>query len=197
MITQAIEQSALDQIFFDARTHRHWQDRSVSKHTLDALYALMRLGPTSGNCSPGRFVFLTTKKAHERLKDCLAGGNVRQTMSAPVTVIVAYDTEFYEQLPYLSPHNNSRAWFVGKPVAIESTGFRNSSLQAAYLIIAARSLGLDCGPMSGFSPKEVNEEFFLDTTWKVNMLINLGYGINEKLHDRQPRLDFATACEVL
>jgi 3-hydroxypropanoate dehydrogenase len=197
MTMKAIEQKALDQIFFDARTHRHWQDREISRNTLDALYALMRLGPTSGNCCPGRFVFLTTNKGHKRLEPCLAGGNVTQTMSAPVTVIVAYDTEFYEQLPYLSPHNNSRAWFVGKPVAIESTAFRNSSMQAAYLIMAARSLGLDCGPMSGFSPKEVNEEFFLDTTWKVNMLINLGYGIEDKLHDRQPRLDFDTACKVL
>ncbi len=197
MTSQAVEQNSLDQLFFTARTYRNWQDRSISKKTLEALYALMRLGPTSGNCCPGRFVFLDSKRGHERLEACLAAGNVRQTMSAPVTVIVAYDTEFYEQLPYLSPHNNSRSWFVGKPTAIETTAFRNSSLQAGYLIMAARALGLDCGPMSGFSPAKVNEAFFLDTTWKVNLLINLGYGVKDKLHDRQPRLSFETACKVL
>ena len=197
MIRETLAQVALDQLFFNARTHRYWEDRDISKEILEALYALLRLGPTSGNCCPGRFVFLTSKRGHERLEACLAAGNVRQTISAPVTVIVAYDTEFYEELPYLSPHNNSRSWFVGKPTAIESTAFRNSSLQAGYLIMAARALGLDCGPMSGFSPRQVNEEFFLDTTWKVNMLINLGYGISKRLHERQPRLTFDTACKVL
>ena len=197
MTRQAVDQNSLDQLFFHARTHRYWEDRSISKDTLEALYALMRLGPTSGNCCPARFVFLTSEGAHKRLESCLAAGNVRQTMAAPVTIIVAYDTEFYEQLPFLSPHNNSRSWFVGKPTAIESTAFRNSSLQAGYLIMAARALGLDCGPMSGFSPRQVNEEFFLDTTWKVNMLINLGYGVEDKLHERQPRLKFDDACKVL
>lgn len=197
MIRETLAQETLDQLFFNARTHRYWEERGISTGTLEALYALMRLGPTSGNCCPARFTFLVSEAAHKRLESCLAAGNVRQTMAAPVAVIVAYDTEFYEQLPYLSPHNNSRSWFVGKPTAIESTAFRNSSIQAGYLIMAARALGLDCGPMSGFSPKEVNEEFYLDTTWKVNMLINLGYGVEDKLHDRQPRLKFDVACKVL
>ena len=140
MIRETLAQDALDQLFFNARTHRYWEDREISQDTLEALYALLRLGPTSGNCCPGRFVFLTSKRGHERLESCLAAGNVRQTISAPVTIIAAYDTEFYEELPYLSPHNNSRSWFVGKPTAIESTAFRNSSLQAAYLIMSARGV---------------------------------------------------------
>ena len=197
MSKKALDQTALDQLFFQARTHRHWQDRKINRKTLEALYALLRLAPTSSNCSPARFLFIKSPAAKERLKNCLAAGNVDQTMTAPATVIVAYDTEFYEQLPYLSPRNNARSWFVGKPTAIESTAFRNGSLQAAYLIMAARALGLDCGPMSGFSPAQVNEEFFLDSTWKVNLLINIGYGQDDRIHPREPRLNFETACKVL
>lgn len=154
-------------------------------------------GPTSANSSPARFVFLTTPAAKERLKPALSAGNVDKTMAAPVTVIVAWDTQFYDQLPRLFPQFDMRPIFAGKPALIEETALRNSSLEGGYLIIAARGLGLDCGPMSGFDQSKVNAEFFPDGKWKTNFLCNLGYGDPSKLFPRNPRLDFDEACVVL
>lgn len=191
-----LDNTALDQLFNEARTHSYWQDKPLEAGILEQLYALTAPGPTSANCSPGRFVFVTSQEGKEKLKPALSSGNVEKTMTAPVTVIVAHDMAFYDRLPQLFPHADARSWFTGSPELVKETAFRNSSLQAGYLILAARSLGLDAGPMSGFDPSKVNEAFFADSSWQVNMLINLGYGDNEKLHPRLPRLRFEQACKL-
>lgn len=188
-----LDTAALDTLFNDARTHSYWQDKPVDPALLEQLYALTVLGPTSANCLPARFVFVTSAEGKETLKPALSSGNLDKTMSAPVTVIVAWDREFYEQLPALFPHADARSWFTGSPEAAKETAFRNSSLQAGYLILAARSLGLDAGPMSGFNPEKINEAFFPDGQYQVNLLINLGYGDASKLHPRLPRLSFEQA----
>ncbi|WNK44353.1 malonic semialdehyde reductase [Pantoea agglomerans] len=188
-----LDTAALDTLFNDARTHSYWQAKSVDNALLEQLYALTALGPTSANCSPARFVFVTSAEGKEKLKPALSSGNLEKTMSAPVTVIVAWDREFYEQLPALFPHADARSWFTGSPEAAKETAFRNSSLQAGYLILAARSLGLDAGPMSGFDPAKINDAFFPDGQYQVNLLINLGYGDASKLHPRLPRLSFEQA----
>jgi 3-hydroxypropanoate dehydrogenase len=193
----AISQEALDQLFHQARTHTAWLPQPVPEHLLRQIYHLTSLGPTSANSSPGRFVFLTTPQAKERLRPALAPGNVDKTMAAPVTVIIAYDAEFHEKLPKLFPQTDARSWFHGKPAFIEETAFRNGTLEGAYLIIAARALGLDCGPMSGFDPAKVNAEFFPDGKWKANFLCNLGYGDTTKLFPRNPRLPFDEASKIL
>jgi 3-hydroxypropanoate dehydrogenase len=192
-----ISNDALDQIFRHARTHNGWLPQPMPVELLRQVYELAALGPTSANTTPARFVFLTTPQAKERLRPALAPGNVEKTMSAPVTVIIAWDTEFYEKLPKLFPHADARSWFAGKPALIEETGFRNGSLEGAYFILAARALGLDCGPMSGFDQAKVNAEFFPGGKWKVNFLCNLGHGDPAKLHPRNPRLPFDEACRVL
>lgn len=192
-----LHDAALEQLFRSARTHNAWQDKPVAEATLRELYDLLKWGPTSANSCPGRFVFIASEAAKQRLKPALAEGNLDKTMSAPVTVIIAQDMEFYEQLPKLFPHTDARSWFVGNSAAIEKNAFRNSSLQAAYLIIAARALGLDCGPMSGFDADKLNAEFFPDGQWKTNFLCNLGYGDPAGLFPRGPRLDFEEACRVL
>jgi len=189
-----LDQPALDQLFNQARTHSYWQNKPLEAGVLEQLYALTALGPTSANCSPGRFVFVTSQEGKEKLKPALSSGNLEKTMTAPVTVIVAHDLAFYEQLPQLFPHADARSWFTGSPELAKETAFRNSSLQAGYLILAARSLGLDAGPMSGFDPAKINEAFFAGSSWQVNLLINLGYGDAEKLHQRLPRLRFEQAC---
>ena len=191
-----LDNTALDQLFNEARTHSYWQDKPLEAGILEQLYTLTALGPTSANCSPGRFVFVTSQEGKEKLKPALSSGNVEKTMTAPVTVIVAHDMAFYDQLPQLFPHADARSWFTGSPELVKETAFRNSSLQAGYLILAARSLGLDAGPMSGFDPSRVNEAFFAGSSWQVNMLINLGYGDREKLHPRLPRLRFEQACKL-
>ena len=203
---------ALDQIFRSARTHTAWLDRPVTEETLRELYDLMKWGPTSANSSPARFLFIRSPEAKERLRPTLSPGNVDKTMSAPVTVVVAYDMLFYEKLPKLFPHSPSmRALFATNPQLVEETAKRNSSLQGAYLIIAARSLGLDCGPMSGFDHAKLDEEFFGGEEVcegceqeffpkghvKSNFLINLGYGDAAKLFPRSPRLEFNEACTIL
>jgi 3-hydroxypropanoate dehydrogenase len=196
-VTQSISENALDQLFRKARTHNGWLPKPVSVDLLKKVYDLARFGPTSANTSPARFVFVTTPQAKERLKPALSSTNVEKTMAAPVTVIVAWDTEFYEKLPKLFPHVDARAWFAGNPAMIHESAFRNSSLQGAYFILAARALGLDCGPMSGFDAEKVNAEFFPDGKWKANFLCNLGYGDPTKLLPRNPRLEFEEACRVL
>jgi len=191
-----LDNTALDQLFNEARTHSYWQDKPLEAGILEQLYALTALGPTSANCSPGRFVFVTSQEGKEKLKPALSSGNVEKTMTTPVTVIVAHDMAFYDRLPQLFPRDDARSWFTGSPELVKETAFRNSSLQAGYLILAARSLGLDAGPMSGFDPSKVNEAFFAGSSWQVNMLINLGYGDREKLHPRLPRLRFEQACKL-
>ncbi len=192
-----ISSYALDQLFREARTHSAWLPQRVPVEVLREAYDLARMGPTSANSSPARFVFLESAAAKARLLPALSPGNVEKTKAAPVTVIVAWDTEFYEKLPQLFPHADMRSYFVGKPALIEETGFRNGSLQGAYFILAARALGLACGPMSGFDQAKVNAEFFPDGKWKANFLCNLGYGDPSKLFPRNPRLEFDEACRVL
>lgn len=197
-MSDVLDQTALDRLFHGARTHHTWLPKPVSEARLRQLYALTRVAPTSMNCSPARFVFITSDEGREKLKPALAAGNIEQTMSAPVTVIVAYDSRFYEYLPKLFPHAKGAAErFVDNTALAESTAFRNGSLQGAYLILAARALGLDCGPMSGFNNARVDEIFFPDGRWKSNFLINLGYGDPDKLYPRGPRLDFEEACVVV
>jgi 3-hydroxypropanoate dehydrogenase len=192
-----ISQEAVDQLFREARTHSAWLPEPVPVELLRKAYELARLGPTSANGSPARFVFLTTPGAKALLKPALAPGNVDKTMAAPVTVIIAWDTEFHEHLPRLFPQADMRSYFVGNKALIEENAFRNSSLQAAYFILAARALGLDCGPMSGFDAAKLNATFFPDGKWKVNLLCNLGYGDSMKLYPRNPRLNFEEAAMLL
>ncbi|MGS5130525.1 malonic semialdehyde reductase, partial [Escherichia coli] len=165
--------------------------------TLRELYALMKWGPTSANCSPARIVFIRTVEGKERLRPALSSGNLQKTLTAPVTAIVAWDSEFYERLPLLFPHGDARSWFTSSPQLAEETAFRNSSMQAAYLIVACRALGLDTGPMSGFDRQYVDDAFFAGSTLKSNLLINIGYGDSSKLYARLPRLSFEEACGLL
>jgi 3-hydroxypropanoate dehydrogenase len=208
---QPLNDDALDVLFRAARTYNGWLDKSVSDKALQEIYDLMKWGPTSVNGSPARFLFVKSKEAKERLRPALSSGNVEKTMAAPVTVIVAYDLRFYEKLPKLAPHNPAfRDLFAANPELVEVTAKRNSSLQGAYFMIAARALGLDCGPMSGFDNAKVDEEFFgagveregmceehLPGTIKSNFLCNVGYGDPASVRPRAPRLDFSETCHVL
>lgn len=194
---QGLQQDVLKQLFLDARTYNAWQDRDVTDVQIAAIYDLVKMAPTSANCSPARFLFVKSPEAKAQLKPALSSGNLEKTMTAPVTVVVAYDAEFYEKLPELFPHGDARSWFTSSVELAHETAFRNSSMQAAYLILACRSLGLDTGPMSGFNPKLVDETFFAGTTWKSNLIINIGYGITEKLFARLPRLNFDDACKII
>ena len=192
-----LDDAALDQLFRTARTYRTWRDPAVmSDEILHALYELLKWGPTSSNCCPARIVFVRSAEAKARLEPALDAGNVKQTMAAPATAIIGYDLQFYEKLPLLAPHANVRSAFVGKTELIEATAFRNGSLQGAYLIVAARALGLDCGPMSGFDNAKVDAAFFPGGKIKSNFLCNLGYGDPSKLHARAPRLEFDAACRI-
>lgn len=187
----------LDVIFRNARTHTHWRDEKIPDDVLKEVYNLARMGPTSANQCPMRVVFVKSSEAKEKLKPCLDEGNVKKTMSAPVTAILAMDFEFYEHLPKLFPHTDARSWFAGKSEEqLWPTVMRNGSLQGAYFIIAARALGLDCGPMSGFNNQKVDAAFFAETRIKSNFLCNLGYGDAAKLRPRNPRLDFSEACRI-
>jgi 3-hydroxypropanoate dehydrogenase len=194
---QPLPDAALDQIFRAARTFTAWLPLPVPAELLRKVYELASLGPTSANSSPARYVFVSTPEAKERLRPALSPGNVEKTMSAPVTAIMAWDTEFYEMLPRLAPQANFRSFFVGNQPLIDETAFRNGTLGAAYLMLAARAMGLDCGPMSGFDQAKVNAEFFPDGKWKANFLCNLGYGDRAKLHPRNPRLSFEEAATLL
>jgi 3-hydroxypropanoate dehydrogenase len=196
-VNEILSDAALDQIFRHARTYRAWSPEEVSDVLLEAIYDLAKTGPTTMNCSPMRVAFLRSAEAKEKLRPALDAGNVEKTMAAPVTAIVAYDLEFYEQFPKLAPKRDGRKIFAGKPALIEETVMRNGSLQGAYLIIAARSLGLDCGPMSGFDRKKVDETFFAGTSWRSNFLCNLGHGDSASLRPRAARLDFDEACRLL
>ena len=192
-----LNDEALDILFRNARTHISWLDKAVSDEQLHQIYDLMKWGPTSANCAPARILFLRTREAKERLKPALSPNNVDKTMAAPVTAIVGYDLKFYDHLPRLFPNNPAaRGWFADAPQLAETTAFRNGSLQGGYFILAARSIGLDCGPMSGFDNAKVDAEFFTPSV-KSNFLCNLGYGDHSKLFQRNPRLEFDEACQLL
>jgi 3-hydroxypropanoate dehydrogenase len=194
---KAVTSEALDILFRQARTHISWLDKPVPDDVLRQIYDLMKWGPTSANCSPARILFLKTPEAKERLRPALSPNNVEKTMQAPVTAILGYDLKFYEHLPRLFPNNPAaREWFSNSPQLAETTAFRNGSLQGGYFILAARGLGLDCGPMSGFDNAKVDQEFFPPNV-KSNFLCNLGYGDPAKLYPRNPRLVFDEACQLL
>ena len=192
-----LDESGLDALFREARSHYHWTGRPVSDEALRALYDLAKWGPTSANGSPARFVFLRTREAKERLVPALSAGNVEKTLTAAVVVIVAYDPAFYDKLPELFPHVDARAWFAGDPALSEETAFRNGTLQGAYLIMAARALGIDCGAMSGFDRGMVDAAFFAENGWRSNFLVNLGEADVTQQLPRQPRLAFEDACLML
>jgi 3-hydroxypropanoate dehydrogenase len=191
-----VSDDCLGPIFRDGRTHSAWLDTPVNDDLLRQVYDLAKLGPTSANMCPMRIVFVKSREAKERLKPALAPGNVDKTMKAQVTAIIGMEVRFYEQLPRLYPHADAKAWFKDLPEPVlESAALRNSSLQGAYFMLAARALGLDCGPMSGFDNAAVDKAFFAGTTVKSNFLCNLGYGDAGKLHPRSPRLTFDEACK--
>jgi 3-hydroxypropanoate dehydrogenase len=192
-----ITQVSLSALFTEARTHKVWEPREVSDELLAQVFDLAKWGPTSANSIPARFVFVKSKEAKAKLMPALAGSNVSQVESAPVTVIVAYDEKFYDHLPTLFPAMDARSMFVSNPALSDQTAFRSGSLQGAYFIIAARALGLDVGPMSGFDNALVDKAFFTGTSWKSNFLCNVGYGIPEKLFPRGPRLTFEQACKII
>ena len=196
-MSEKLAEAALDQLFRTARTYNAFLPKEVTDEQLHALYELAKFGPTSANSSPMRLVFVKSAAAKEKLKPFLSEGNRAKTMAAPVTAIVANDHAFYEKLPQLFPHADARSWFVGNQPLIDTTAFRNATLQGAYVIMAARALGLDCGPMSGFDNAGVDEAFFAGTTVKSNFLINIGYGDSSRdLFPRSPRLTFEEACRV-
>jgi nitroreductase len=190
---EPLSDSTLDQLFRDARSFNYWQDREVSDSQIQAIYDLTKMGPTSGNQQSARFVWCKSADARERLAALASEGNRHKILSAPVTVIVAMDLEFHEQLPWLLPHTDARSWFTGSAELRRANALRNSSLQGAYLMLAARALGLDCGPMSGFDNDAVDAEFFPnEPQWKSNFICALGYGDAAKLRQRSPRPEFDT-----
>ena len=190
------DDAALDVMFREARTPTVWQDRPVGEDVLQAAWDLAKMGPTSANCQPARIVFVVSAEAKEKLRPALTPTNVDKTMSAPATAIIAYDLAFYDLLPELYPFADARSWFVGNEALIASTAFRNGSLQGGYFILAARALGLDCGPMSGFDNAAVDAAFFAGTQVRSNFLCNLGYGDPAKLRVRNKRLSFDEACRI-
>jgi 3-hydroxypropanoate dehydrogenase len=196
MSERMLSDEGLDLLFREARTHKGWQDREVSEVLLQAVYDLAKWPPTSANCQPMRVVFAKSTEAKEKLRPALMAGNVDKTMAAPVCAIIAYDLEFHEKLPELFAQADARSWFAGKPEAIQENAFRNGSLQGAYFMLAARALGLDVGPMSGFDKEKVDEAFFPEGRWTVNFLCNLGYGDPAQLPPRDRRPSFEDACDI-
>lgn len=191
-----LNDAALDQLFRTARTHNAFLDKPVLDEKMQEIYELMKWGPTSANSSPARMVFVKSKEGKDKLGQAISDGNREKTLVAPVTVILATDFAFYEKLPQLFPHADAKSWFVGNQALIDSTAFRNSTLQGAYFMLAARAVGLDCGPMSGFDNAKLDELFFAGTTIKSNFLINLGYGDVAALFPRSPRLSFDEAASI-
>jgi 3-hydroxypropanoate dehydrogenase len=197
-MSKVLSEEALDILYRNARTHNGWLDTPVDDALLQQVYDLAKMGATSANMCPMRIVFVKSKEAKEKLKPSLDAGNVDKTMRAPVTAIIGMDIRFYEQLPKLFPHADARAWFKDLPPAVlEYMALRNSSLQGAYFMLAARALGLDCGPMSGFNNARVDEAFFAGTTVKSNFICSLGHGDASKLYPRSPRLGFDEACRIV
>ncbi|MEK9672034.1 MAG: malonic semialdehyde reductase [Rhodospirillaceae bacterium] len=196
-MNKTLNAAGMDLLFNDARTHNTWEDTPVAAADLRKIWDLTKMGPTSANCSPARVVFVQSSKAKEKLKPCLAPGNVDKTVSAPVTAIIGHDMEFYEKLPELFPHTDARPWFAGNDALIAETAFRNGTLQGAYFIMAARAYGFDCGPMSGFDQEKVNAEFFAGTKVRANFLCNIGHGKPDDLFPRSPRMSFDDSCRVM
>lgn len=192
-----LTQENLSTLFTAARTHNEWHNKPVTDAQLQQIYDLMKWGATSANCSPARLVFVKSETEKNKLVACMGSGNQEKTRAAPVTVIIGMDLAFYEKLPQLFPHTDARSWFAGNQALIDATAFRNSSLQGAYLMLAARALGLDCGPMSGFDAEKINAAFFAGTEVKVNFVCSIGYGVAEKLFPRSPRLPFDDACKIV
>ena len=192
-----LDATALATLFGGARSHYHWADQPVSDDELRQVFALLRDGPTSANCSPARFMFLRTPEAQARLRPFLSQGNVESVMGAPVTCIVAHDPQFYEHLPRLWPHGDARSWYAGNAGLAADTAYRNGTLQGAYLIMACRAVGLDCGPMSGFDNARLDSEFMAATGWRSNFLVCIGHGDASKLQPRDPRFEFDEACRLL
>jgi len=197
MTNKILSDADLDQIFRQARSFNGWQDKQVSDVQLASIIDLMKMGPTSANCQPVRILFLKSDIAKKRLKPHLIPDNVEKTMSAPVVAVIGHDLKFYENLPKLFPHTDAKSWFVGNDKLIQTTAFRNGTLQAAYMMIAARSIGLDCGPMSGFNNAGVDKEFFSGTVTKSNFICGIGYGDAKSLFDRSPRPDFKDLAQIL
>lgn len=193
----SLDSAALDLLFGNARTHNVWQDRTVSEIVLRRLFDLMKMAPTSMNISPARIIFVKTEEGKEKLKPALVSGNVEKTMTAPVCAIIGHDLDCWKQLPKLFPFKDMSSLFSNNPDFVLSTAFRNCSMQGAYLIMAARALGLDCGPMSGFDNDLVDKEFFSGTAVKSNFLCNIGYGRKENLSDRAPRFNFEDVCQII
>ena len=196
-LTPTLRPEALAQLFTAARTQNGYLPTPVSDDTLRQLYDLMKFGPTAANNSPARLQFVRSAEGKARLLGCVSAGNVAKITQAPVTVIIGMDLEFHEKLPKLFPHADARSWFAGKPEAIQESAFRNSSLQGGYLILAARALGLDCGPMSGFDAAKMDAAFWAGTAVKTNFICTLGQGDPSKVFGRSPRLDFDEACQLV
>jgi 3-hydroxypropanoate dehydrogenase len=198
-VQQELDDKSLDVILREARTHSVWQDKDVPDSLLKEIIDTMKWGPTSANTCPARFIFVKSKEAKKRLEPLMDEGNREKTMKAPATAIIAYDLKFYEKTDKLAPHNPKviRSWFEGKPVKIQDTAYRNGTLQGGYFILAARALGLDCGPMSGFDMEGIKKEFFPNEDWMPNFLCNLGYGDASKLHPRAPRLSFDESAQII
>ncbi len=194
---ERLDDDSIDVILRGARSHYAWKDTPVPEGVLETIYEITAAGATSMNCCPSRFIFVTSDEGKQRLAKSLKDKNVDKMMSAPVTVILAYDLDFWQQLPFLFPHEDRRPFFEGKTAYIEDTAFRNSTLQGAYFTIAARALGLDVGAMSGFSNEIVDKEFFADKNWKSNFLINLGYADESALFQKLPRFPFDEVCSYL
>lgn len=186
----------IETLFTEAHTHNVWLDKPVDDALLARAYDLAKMAPTSANCSPMRVVFVKSQEAKEKLRPCLAAGNVEKSMTAPVTAILGMDMEFYEKLPKLYPHADARSWFAGNQALIDATAFRNSSLQGAYFLLALRAVGLDTGAISGFDNAKADAAFFAGTPIKSNFIINIGYGDASKLHPRNPRFAFDEACRI-
>jgi 3-hydroxypropanoate dehydrogenase len=196
-MNQSLPNQALAQLFTDARTHHSWTDRPVTDEQIKALYELAKWGPTSLNANPARFLFIKSEAEKEKLLPALSGTNVQQVKDAPLVVVVAQDTKFFDHLPKLFPAFDARSMFVNNAAAADSTAFRNSTLQGAYLVLAARSIGLDAGPMSGFDNAKLDDIFFKGTSWKSNFISTLGYGDHSKVHPRGPRLSFSEAAKIV
>ena len=192
-----LDQNALDTLFINARSHNGWLDQDVSDEQIHQIYELMKFGPTAANNCPARITFIKSDAAKQKLKTHLDEGNVEKSMSAPVVAIISYDIEFYEKLEFLFPHTDAKSWYAGNPEKIKSAGEMNATLQGAYFMLAARAVGLDCGPMGGFNNKTLDSEFFTDGKTKSIFLCAIGQGDESKIFPRSPRLSFDEACNII
>ena len=192
-----ISEECIETLFTRARSHNGWLDKDISCLQIQQIYEIMKYGPTAANSCPARLTFVKSKEAKKRLKSHLDEENIEKSMTAPAITIISYDAKFYEKLPYLFPHTNAKSWYEGKPDKINSTAQMNATLQGAYFIMAARSVGLDCGPVGGFNNETLDAEFFPDMLTKSIFICGIGYGDQSKVFPRLPRLSFDKSCEVI